>query len=147
MLDYGKSCDSSFPFTELLPSLILRCCLTHSTRRFRTSLHRARLTYLARKVLSWILDVPRERLQTRRSSSTSGVRIGRRTRSNARSNQRRMDHLLLSARSQPPSPSRQITTSPLAHHSGTKSRRSLLFWFACVSSLCHLPHGTRSCPS
>lgn len=53
-------------------------------------------------------------------------RIGRRTRSNARSNRRRMDHPLLSARSQPPSPSRQITTSPPAHHSDTKSRRSLL---------------------
>lgn len=52
-------------------------------------------------------------------------RIGRRTRRNARLNQRRMDHPLLSARSQPPSPSRQITTSLPAPFWTTKSSRSL----------------------
>lgn len=47
--------------------------------------------------------------------------VGRR--SNARSNQRRMDHPLLSAWSQPPSQADKLL-HPLQRHSGTKSSRS-----------------------
>jgi len=108
--------------------LILRRCLTHSTKRFRTSLHRTSHVPREKRLIPDSRRTPCGTTDTEVVIIDECRRIGRRTCSNARSNQRRMDHLLLSARSQPPSPSRQITISPPAHHSGTKSHRSLLFW-------------------
>jgi len=79
MLDYGKSCDSSFPFAELLPSLFFAAVL-HIPPNDSARLSIGRLTCLVRKGLSRILDVPRVGLQTQRSSSSTsagGLVVGR----------------------------------------------------------------------